>query len=105
MRNRAAEAYCKDSYDAFMEDVYIWERKLYRPEPVLCAGDCPSAKLRRWHQQFYTDRAEVDYDAFPSENRHWTVEELRDRQRRPEEHTAEHQARGHPLCRPLPETK
>lgn len=81
MRNRAAEAYCKDSYDAFMEDVYIWERKLYRPEPVLCAGDGPIAKLRRWHQQFYTDRAEVDYDAFPSENRHWTVEELRDRQR------------------------
>lgn len=79
MLNAAAEGYCKSSYDAFMEDVYIWERKLYRPEPTLCANDGPIAKLRRWYQQFYTDRAEVDLGAFYNDNHGWTVEDLRDR--------------------------
>lgn len=75
-----AERYCKDSYDAFMEDVYIWERKLYRPEPVLCAGDGPLAQLRRWYTQFYTDRADVNTSRFHNNNLHWTVEQLRDEQ-------------------------
>lgn len=76
---QAAEAYCKDSYDAFAEDVYIWERKLFRPEPVLCAGDGPLAQLRRWYSQFYTNRAQVNTAGFHNSNHHWTVEDLRDR--------------------------
>lgn len=80
MLEAMAQRYCKDSYDAFMEDVYIWERKLYRPEPVLCAGDGPVAKLRRWYTQFYTDRAAVNTNGFHNNNRHWTVEQLRDEQ-------------------------
>src|SRR3546814_14496716 len=44
MLEAAAQGYCEASYQAFMEDVYIWERKLYRPEPTLCANDGPIAK-------------------------------------------------------------
>lgn len=77
---QAAAAYCKASYDAFMEDVFIWERKLFRPEPVLCAGDGPLAQLRRWYAQFYADRAQVNNKSFHNNNHVWTVEQLRDEQ-------------------------
>ncbi len=80
MLDQFAQRYCKDSYDAFMEDVYIWERKLYREEPVLCGGDGPIAKLRRWYTQFYTDRDKVNTSQFHNHNHGWTVEQLRDEQ-------------------------
>ena len=35
------------------EDKPIWEHKIYRPLPVLCDGDGPIAKFRRWYSQFY----------------------------------------------------
>ena len=79
MLEAAAESYCKASYDAFMEDVYIWERKLYRPLPLLCANDGPIAKLRRWYMQFYTDRAEVDNSQYQNGNLRFNVFDLRDR--------------------------
>lgn len=79
MLDAAGEGYCKASYDAFMEDVYIWERKLYRPEPTLCGNDGPIAKLRRWYSQFYTDRAEVNVSQFHNGNQHWSIQDLRDR--------------------------
>lgn len=75
----AAKGYCEASYDAFMEDVYIWERKLFRPEPLLCANDGPIAKLRRWYSQFYMDRAQVDHSLFPHRNLNWSIHDLRDR--------------------------
>ena len=75
----AAQGYCKASYDAFMEDVYIWERKLYRPEPLLCANDGPINKLRRWYTQFYTDRAQVNNNQYHNNNQDWTIYDLRDR--------------------------
>ena len=75
----AAKGYCEASYDAFMEDVYIWERKLFRPEPMLCATDGPIAKLRRWYAQFYVDRAEVDVRSFRNGNTRWNIHDLRDR--------------------------
>jgi 3-ketosteroid 9alpha-monooxygenase subunit A len=75
----AAQGYCKASYDAFMEDVYIWERKLYRPEPLLCANDGPISKLRRWYTQFYTDRAQVNNGQYHNNNQDWTIYDLRDR--------------------------
>ena len=79
MLEAAAHGYCKASYDAFMEDVYIWERKLYRPEPMLCANDGPINKLRRWYTQFYTDRAKVDNKQYHNDNQDWTIFDLRDR--------------------------
>lgn len=35
------------------EDKPIWEHKIYRPKPVLCDGDGPIAKFRKWYSQFY----------------------------------------------------
>ena len=40
----------------YYDDVNIWEHKLYRTQPVLCDGDGPLNKLRKWYSQFYTDR-------------------------------------------------
>jgi len=35
------------------EDTPIWENKIYRPLPILCDGDGPIAKFRKWYSQFY----------------------------------------------------
>lgn len=35
------------------EDKPIWEHKIYRPLPILCDGDGPIAKFRKWYGQFY----------------------------------------------------
>lgn len=37
----------------FRVDQRIWERKAYVTRPVLCDGDGPIMKFRRWYQQFY----------------------------------------------------
>ena len=37
------------------EDKPIWEYKIYRPLPVLCDGDGPIAKFRKWYGQFYSN--------------------------------------------------
>ena len=39
-------------------DMPIWENKIYREDPILCDGDGPIAKYRRWFAQFYDDGAE-----------------------------------------------
>ena len=41
----------------YLEDVAIWEHKLYRETPMLCEGDGPIPKLRRWYKQFYEPHA------------------------------------------------
>ena len=35
------------------EDKPIWENKVYRPLPILCDGDGPIAKFRKWYSTFY----------------------------------------------------
>ena len=35
------------------QDVVIWERKLYRPDPALCHSDGPIGRYRRYCRQFY----------------------------------------------------
>lgn len=37
----------------FEDDIKIWENKIYREPPLLCDGDGPIGKLRRWYRQFY----------------------------------------------------
>ncbi|CAA0103657.1 putative 3-ketosteroid-9-alpha-monooxygenase, oxygenase component [Zhongshania aliphaticivorans] len=37
------------------EDKPIWENKIYRPLPILCDGDGPIAKFRKWYSQFYAE--------------------------------------------------
>lgn len=35
------------------QDIPIWEHKTYNASPILCDGDGPIAKYRRWFSQFY----------------------------------------------------
>ena len=35
------------------QDIPIWEHKVFREAPILCDGDGPIAKYRRWFNQFY----------------------------------------------------
>lgn len=39
----------------FEDDIRIWENKIYRDPPVLCDGDGPIGKLRKWYRQFYVE--------------------------------------------------
>ena len=39
------------------QDIPIWENKTFRESPLLCDGDGPIAKFRRWFGQFYDDAA------------------------------------------------
>ncbi len=41
------------AHAAFGQDVVIWRDKTYRADPILCDGDGPINKLRRWYDQFY----------------------------------------------------
>ena len=45
--------YADNLRTGFHEDIAIWENKLYRERPILCDGDGPIAKLRRWYMGFY----------------------------------------------------
>lgn len=36
-----------------LDDIPIWEEKVYQPNPILCDGDGPIAKHRKWFEQFY----------------------------------------------------
>jgi len=44
----------------FEDDIKIWENKLFRDPPVLCDGDGPIGKLRKWYRQFYAPNAAPD---------------------------------------------
>jgi 3-ketosteroid 9alpha-monooxygenase subunit A len=41
----------------FEDDLRIWESKRYADPPVLCEGDGPIGRLRRWYRQFYAAEA------------------------------------------------
>ena len=45
--------YPQMAHAAFGQDVLIWRDKIYREEPILCDGDGPITKFRRWYDQFY----------------------------------------------------
>lgn len=47
------EYYPDIAYAAFSQDIEIWETKIYRNDPILCDGDGPINKLRKWYDQFY----------------------------------------------------
>jgi 3-ketosteroid 9alpha-monooxygenase subunit A len=39
--------------EQFMQDVPIWENKIYRERPMVTKIDGPVAQYRRWFRQFY----------------------------------------------------
>lgn len=41
--------------EQFMQDVPIWENKIYRERPMITKIDGPVAQYRRWFRQFYSD--------------------------------------------------
>jgi phenylpropionate dioxygenase-like ring-hydroxylating dioxygenase large terminal subunit len=45
---------------AFYQDVHIWKTKTRIDNPMLCHADGPIYQLRRWHDQFYRDAADID---------------------------------------------
>lgn len=47
------------------QDIPIWENKTFRPSPMLCDGDGPIAKYRRWFGQFYDNAAAHPTQAGP----------------------------------------
>lgn len=53
MVEKMAEMYVENLTTGFLEDVQIWENKVFREVPLLCASDGPIMKLRKWYAQFY----------------------------------------------------
>ena len=47
------------------QDIPIWEHKICRPTPILCDGDGPIAKYRRWFSQFYAEGQHSSEAAIP----------------------------------------
>jgi 3-ketosteroid 9alpha-monooxygenase subunit A len=47
------QTYIDNLRGGFFQDLRIWENMRYRDPPMLCSGDGPIIKLRRWYSQFY----------------------------------------------------
>ena len=47
------QMYPVTAHAAFGQDVEIWKDKVYREDPILCDGDGPVNKLRKWYEQYY----------------------------------------------------
>ena len=43
----------------FLQDVHIWKNKVPVQNPLLCEEDGPVYQLRRWYEQFYVDKADI----------------------------------------------
>ena len=56
------EMYPVTAIAAFGQDVEVWETKVYRPDPILCDGDGPINKLRKWYDRFYQPRSEEHWE-------------------------------------------
>jgi phenylpropionate dioxygenase-like ring-hydroxylating dioxygenase large terminal subunit len=51
--DRIGHAFSKEVNRQLMQDVPIWENKIYQEKPNLCDGDGPIFKFRQWAAQFY----------------------------------------------------
>lgn len=45
--------------EGFLQDVAIWQDKAPVQNPLLCEEDGPVYQLRRWYEQFYVDKADI----------------------------------------------
>jgi len=55
--DRIGEAFNKEVNRQLQDDAKIWEHKRFEPNPILCVGDGPIAKYRKWAAQFYAESA------------------------------------------------
>jgi hypothetical protein len=58
--SRVAQAIIDDIRQQMEEDKIIWARKRYLEKPLLCDGDGPFAKFRRWYGQFLIEGCDND---------------------------------------------
>ena len=49
--------YMENLRQGFEDDIRIWEHKVYKEPAMLCEGDGPIGRLRRWYRQFYPGQA------------------------------------------------
>jgi hypothetical protein len=49
------KAFVKEISRQLEQDKPVWENKVYIDPPLLCDGDGPVGKFRRWCKQFYPD--------------------------------------------------
>ena len=54
MVDAAGDDFIHNMSKGVLEDMRIWENKIYRPDPVLCDADEFISDFRRWSQQFYS---------------------------------------------------
>ncbi|MCK5881562.1 MAG: Rieske 2Fe-2S domain-containing protein [Sinobacterium sp.] len=57
--NEMVMGYVALTQASFNEDVHFWHSKVRVDNPILCDGDGPIHRLRKWYDQFYVDRADV----------------------------------------------
>jgi 3-ketosteroid 9alpha-monooxygenase subunit A len=62
-KDEIIKAYANNLREGFLQDIRIWENKVYRERPVLCDGDGPIGKLRKWYQQFYLPKQSTELRA------------------------------------------
>jgi len=53
------EADGEDSAGFEAVDMIVWNNKKYRPKPLLCDGDGPIFRFRKWFSQFYAEPVEI----------------------------------------------
>lgn len=53
MQKTIADAAITEIARQVEQDIPIWEHKKYHEKPILCDGDGPIARYRKWFQQFY----------------------------------------------------
>ncbi len=58
LADTAGEDFVDGLSTGVLDDIRIWENKIYRPHPVLCDGDVFLGKFRQWTKQFYTEPCE-----------------------------------------------
>jgi 3-ketosteroid 9alpha-monooxygenase subunit A len=63
--DEATAKYIGDKYSesfkvGFEQDVAIWLNKAPVQNPLLCEEDGPVYQLRRWYEQFYVDKADIE---------------------------------------------
>ncbi len=50
----------------FDQDIPVWEHKRSRANPLLCAGDGPIGRYRKWAKQFYDESGGAGESEFES---------------------------------------
>ncbi len=60
------DMYPRSAIAAFGQDAEIWRTKKYQANPILCDGDGPVTKLRKWYERFYLPREQEAWDEPPT---------------------------------------